>query len=102
MVDVLCKQGNHAAAVRLEEWWNAFVRAGISLLCGYAIDDFDDDVSATPLRTICRQHSQVIPAEAVTDAPADRTSSDQIAILQQRARALDRCSPASRLPPKPP
>ncbi len=90
-VDVLCKEGNHAAAARLEELWNArFVRPGISVLCGYAMDDFDDDVSATRLRTICRQHSQVIPAEGVTDAPDDRTRSEQIAILQQRARALDR------------
>jgi CheY-like chemotaxis protein len=91
MVDVLCKEGNHAAAAWLEDLWNArFARPGISVLCGYAIAGFDDDVGATRLQAICRQHTQVIPAEGVTDAPDDRTRSEQIAILQQRARALDR------------
>lgn len=91
MVDVLCKEGNHAAAVQLEELWNA-VSAGdrMSVICGYAIEDFDDDMSATQLRAVCRQHTHVIPAEGFTDAPDDRARFEQVALLQQRARALDR------------
>jgi CheY-like chemotaxis protein len=90
-VDVLCKEGNLAAAVRLEELWNTlFVGLGMSVLCGYAIDGFDDDVSAKQLRAICRHHTHVIPTEGITDAPDDRTKFEQMAILQHSARALGR------------
>jgi hypothetical protein len=35
MVDVLCQAGNHAAAIRLEELWNATAaRTAVSVLCG--------------------------------------------------------------------
>lgn len=91
MVDVLCHAGNHAAAARLEELWNE-MRAGqrIAVLCGYAIDRFDDDVKASEFGAICREHTHVIPAEGFTDAPDDRTRLERVARLQQRARALDR------------
>jgi CheY-like chemotaxis protein len=90
-VDVLCKEGNHAAAVGLEELWNTmFAGLGMSVLCGYAIDGFDDDVSAKHLRAICGQHTHVIPTERVTDAPDDRTRFEQIAILEHSARVLGR------------
>lgn len=90
-VDVLCKEGNHAAAARLEELWNTlFVELGMSVLCGYAIASFDDDVSAKQFRAICAQHTHVIPTEGITDAPDDRSRLEQIAILQHSARALGR------------
>lgn len=91
MVDVLCQAGNHAAATRLEQLWNE-MGAGqrIALLCGYAIDGFDDDVNASQFGAICREHTHVIPAEGFTDAPDDRTRLERVARLQQRARALDR------------
>ena len=69
------------------------------MLCGYAIESFDDDANADPLRTICRQHTHVIPAEGFTDAPDDRTRLEHVALLQQRARALDRV--LAREPPAP-
>jgi CheY-like chemotaxis protein len=99
MVDVLCREGNHAAAVQLEELWNA-VSAGwrVSVICGYAMEDFDDDMSATQLRGVCRQHTHVIPAEGFTDAPDDRARFEQVALLQQRARALDRALARERPP----
>jgi CheY-like chemotaxis protein len=91
MVDVLCQEGNHVAAARLEELWNE-MRAGqrITVLCGYAINRFDDDVNASEFGAICREHTHVIPAEGFTDAPDDRTRLERVARLQQRARALDR------------
>ena len=91
MVDVLCKAGNHEAATRLEQLWNER-REGkrIAVLCGYAIEGFDDDVNASRFGTICREHTHVIPAEGFTDAPDDRTRLERVARLQQRARALDR------------
>jgi CheY-like chemotaxis protein len=89
MVDVLCRAGNHLAAIGLEELWNAlFSGRDISVLCAYALSDFDDDVRANHFRAVCRQHSDVIPAEGFTDAPDDRTRLEWVASLQQRARAL--------------
>jgi len=89
MVDLMCKAGNHAAALRLEEVWNS-LSAGqaMAAMCGYAIDDFDHDVHATTFQAICRQHTHVFPTEAFLEAPDDRTRFEQIACLEQRARAL--------------
>jgi CheY-like chemotaxis protein len=90
MVDALCKDGNHAAAITLEELWN-HVSSGerCSVLCGYEIAGFDADLHATQFRAVCRQHTHVIPTESFTDAPDDRTKCEQVALLQQRVRALD-------------
>lgn len=89
MVDLLCKAGKHTTALRLEEQWNA-MSAGhaISTMCGYAIQEFDRDVHATTFKAICRQHTDVFPTETFTEAPDDRTRLAQIALLEQRARAL--------------
>ena len=96
MVDVLCKAGNHAAALRLEELWNV-LSAGrpVSVMCGYAIEDFDEDLHARTFRPICRQHTHVIPTEVFTEAPDDRTRLEQIAFLEQRARALGHQPPVA-------
>jgi CheY-like chemotaxis protein len=91
MVDVLCRRGNHAAAVLLEELWNSpSAKNRTSVLCGYAIESFDDDVNASQLRQVCRQHSHVIPTEGFTNAPDERTRLEHVALLQQRSRALER------------
>jgi len=90
MADVLCRQGNHAAAHDLEALWNAhFPEPAFKVLCGYAIEDFDHDAQAQTFRAICRQHSHVIPTEDFTDAADERARLEQVALLQQRARALD-------------
>ena len=69
MADVLCRQGNYAAAENLEELWNAhFPEPAFKVLCGYAIEDFDHDAQAQTFRAICRQHTYVIPAEDLPDA----------------------------------
>jgi CheY-like chemotaxis protein len=86
MVDVLCKQGNHAAALHLEQLWNVhFAEPAFSVLCGYAIEEFDHDTEA--FRAICRQHTHVIPTEDFTDAADERARFEQVALLQQRVRA---------------
>lgn len=68
MVDVLCREGNHAAAIRLEGLWNDRVGADrVAVLCGYSIHTFDQQENAGPLRTICSQHTHITPTEAFTD-----------------------------------
>lgn len=98
MVDVLCKAGNFPAAIGLEELWNRQCASNaFSLLCGYAIDDFDEDVRGNQFRAVCGQHTHVIPAEGFTDAPDDRTRFEWVASLQQRARGLS--AALARQPP---
>jgi len=99
MVDLLCERGDHLAAVRMEELWNA-QRLGRtwSVLCAYALEGFDDDVNGHQFRAVCREHSHVVPAESFTNAPDDRTRFEHVALLQQRTRALKR----SLAPPAPP
>jgi CheY-like chemotaxis protein len=92
MTDVLCKQGNHAGAVRFEELWNGLSAAyqPIAVMCSFALQDFDDDEAARQLRAICRQHTHVVPAESFSDAADARASYEQVVFLQQRSRALGR------------
>jgi CheY-like chemotaxis protein len=89
MAGTLCRRGNHAAAVRLEELWNTlFAGPDVAVLCSYSLDDFDDDVRANQFRAVCRQHTHIVPTEGFTDAPDDRSRFEWVAFLQQRARSL--------------
>jgi len=89
MVDLLCRMGNHAAALRVEELWNLlFGNAGLVVMCSYALRDFDTDLLANHFRAICRQHTHVIPTEGFTGASDERSRFEQVACLQQRVRAL--------------
>lgn len=63
MVDVLWKDGNPTAAVRLEELWNALsADYHFTLLCGYAIDNFMSAEHGAAFERICGQHHHVVPA----------------------------------------
>ncbi len=90
MVDVLCRSGNAAAAMRLEDLWNELGRRySFALLCAYSMGNFESEAHATLFADTCRRHGQVTPAEsyeATADVDARRR---QIAELQQRARALE-------------
>ncbi|MGH7468945.1 MAG: ATP-binding protein [Longimicrobiales bacterium] len=87
-VNVLCHEGNSAAALRLEELWNELaLQHPMRLLCGYAFDNFQNDADTAPFLEICRQHRQVIPA------PLHSTTADararELCYLQQRARVVN-------------
>jgi CheY-like chemotaxis protein len=89
-VDELCRTGNHAAALRMEELWNAhFADPGISVMCGYSLAAFDNETDISRIRNICRVHTQVLPPEGFTAAD-ERTRSELITVLQHRARVLDK------------
>ena len=71
MVDILWQDGNTAAAIRLEEYWNELGRLQtFSLFCAYALDHLDAGAYAG-LHSICKTHTHFIP---VSDAEGfDRT-----------------------------
>jgi hypothetical protein len=62
MVDILWQEGNTAAALRLEEYWNELGRLQtFSLFCAYALDHLDVRAYAG-LHSICKTHTHFIPA----------------------------------------
>jgi CheY-like chemotaxis protein len=90
MADLLCKVGNHAAAIQIEQLWNAACAGPrYAVMCGYCLQTFDADIYGHQFRSVCRRHTHVLPAEGFADAPDDRARFEQVARLQQRVRALD-------------
>lgn len=89
MVDLLWADGNADAAIRLEELWNDLATAhDFVLLCAYALGHFSESSDADAFRTVCKQHTQVIPTEQYALA-SDETRLLEISLLQQRALALE-------------
>jgi excisionase family DNA binding protein len=89
MVGLLVEEGNHAAAVRLEELWNELrTTHAFSLLCGYPLDGFSGESLAELLGDVCAEHSHIVPAESYTAivGPDDRLRA--IAKLQQQSLSL--------------
>jgi hypothetical protein len=59
MVNVLWKEGNRDAAIRLEMLWNKLAqRYGFALLCGYSMGNFYKETQG--FEDICREHTHVI------------------------------------------
>jgi hypothetical protein len=68
MVDVLWKDGQQDAAIRLEMLWNQLANTqGFSLLCGYAMGSFYKDAN---VQEVCRHHTHVVSADGTMCAVA--------------------------------
>jgi len=68
MVDLLWKNGEQEAAIRLEILWNQLANTkAFSLLCGYAMGHFYKDAS---VQEICRHHTHVVSADGEMSAVA--------------------------------
>jgi signal transduction histidine kinase len=90
MVDLLWRDGNSRAAIRLEELWNdAGKDHGFALLCAYVMGNFYNEGDASRFMEVCRTHSHVIPTEAFTQLDDPHARLREISLLQQRARALE-------------
>jgi PAS domain S-box-containing protein len=90
MVSLLWAEGRHEAAIRLEELWNDLAAAhSFSLLCAYPMAGFDDHEHGSSFLHICNAHSEVRPAESFAEAAAPAELRRQVALLQQRAAALE-------------
>ena len=58
MVDVLWKDGQSVAAIKLEMLWNRLANThDFSLLCGYAMGNFYKDAT---IDDVCRHHTHVV------------------------------------------
>lgn len=91
MVAVLWEQGNHAAALCLEEFWNDVLKQfpDVSLYCAYPTQIIDGQSFGKEFLEICQQHSHVI----TTDAYSLHTTLDKqlqtISLLQQQASTFE-------------
>jgi PAS domain S-box-containing protein len=89
MVDLLWKDGNVVAAVRLEQLWNELADLhAFLLLCAYSMSNFDRADHHESFALICGEHEQVIPTERYTQAD-ECARLLEVSMLQQRARALE-------------
>jgi len=90
MVDLLWRDGNHDAAMRLEELWNGLAEThAFSLLCAYAMDGFRIVSDRAQFDRICRAHTHVVPTERFRPEDSVGVRQREIARLQQRALSLE-------------
>jgi PAS domain S-box-containing protein len=90
MVALLFKSGNAEATAALEELWNTLVQThSFQLCCAYALADFNRETHLEPFHRICALHSHVLPAESYDRRANAREQDRQLAVLQQRAAALE-------------
>ncbi|HEV7681111.1 MAG TPA: ATP-binding protein [Pyrinomonadaceae bacterium] len=90
MVGLLWSQGNHSAAIRLEEFWNDLQQVhSFSLFCAYPMNGFGGEKFIEPYSNVCGVHSRVIPSESYASIPDLDARLRAIALLQQKARSLE-------------
>src|SRR5688500_7202628 len=90
MVDLLWRDGNPEAAVRLEELWNDLSTLyPFTLLCAYPMGNFYKESDARLFDHVCATHGHVFPAESFNRGGDDDARMREIAALQQRAATLE-------------
>jgi len=90
MVDLLWRDGNPRAAIRLEELWAAAVEErSMSLLCTYRSDNFREPGDSTGFANVCRTHTHVMPSESFSQLGDSESRLREISLLQQQARMLE-------------
>ena len=90
MVDILLHLGNAVGTTQLEELWCELIAGSpIQLYCAYQLSRFDHPRHRDTLRTICRRHTHVLPAESFDEGLDSEEQRRRIAELQQAAAALE-------------
>lgn len=90
MVDLLWLDGRHDAAIKLEELWNELgLVHSFSLLCAYGMGNFREPGHVERFQQICGTHTHVLPAETYPRYGDMQECLREIALLQQRAHALE-------------
>jgi signal transduction histidine kinase/ActR/RegA family two-component response regulator len=90
MVALLWANGEHQAAIRLEEMWNDLQQAHtFSLFCAYPMNGLGGHQFTEPHSGVCTAHSRVIPAESYAGLDDQDERLRAIAKLQQKAASLE-------------
>ena len=89
MVDLLWRDGNRDAAIKLEGLWNEIgALYPFDLLCAYVMDNFYKESDGAEFARICNVHTQAKPVERYARISDEVTRQREVAILHQRALAL--------------
>lgn len=90
MVNLIAANAEHEAAICLEEFWNRLARIQpMSIFCGYRIGVFARAADGQAFLNVCNAHSRVSPAESYTPPANAHEHYRAIAMLQQKAMALE-------------
>jgi PAS domain S-box-containing protein len=90
MVALLWAAEDADAAVQLEHFWNQLAQTHtFQLYCSYPLHLFSRAEDSKVIERICAEHTQVIPTESYVDAASEQDRFRAIALLQQKAGALD-------------
>jgi signal transduction histidine kinase len=90
MVTLLLMSRNTAAAIQLEQFWNHLAAThSFSLRCAYPMGRFERAEHGEAFAGICAEHTGVMPAESYSELNSGYDRLRGIAILQQKAQALD-------------
>jgi hypothetical protein len=89
MVGVLWEAGRFAAAIRLEELWNALLAGGgFRLFCAYPIDVCGDAFTPADVDAVMATHTHVVPAESGLELALDRAIDDVLGSSAATVRPL--------------
>ncbi len=90
MVGLLCSRRNYAAAIRLEDFWNALrEQYPFSLFCAYPMSELSTPSATQNMAQICSGHVRVIPDESYTSLSNADERLRAIAALQQKTKHLE-------------
>lgn len=90
IVALLVAEGNHEAAIRVEQLWNGLAKThSFQLHCAYPMGLFSDERDGGTLEKICSEHSLVSPTEQYGAQGTDQERLRAVVLLQQKAEALE-------------
>lgn len=101
VANTLWRAGNTAAAIRVEEFWNALaVTTPVSLYCGYTMDTHSENSYAGPLEELGRTHSDILgtPEDEQFGLALDRASKEIFGISLTPLAGLSRGDATRRFP----
>lgn len=90
MAGLLCSEGKQQTAIRMEQLWSDLAKIhSCSLLCAYPMSAFSKEEDGKSFNDVCAAHSHVCLAESFTLPTGQDQLRRTIAILQQKANALE-------------
>jgi hypothetical protein len=101
IANALWQAGNTAAAIQVEDFWNALAGTyPISLYCGYTMDTQSEHSYAAPLEELGRTHSDILgtPEDEEFGVALDRASKEIFGIALTQMAGLTKQDETRRFP----
>ncbi|HZE93318.1 MAG TPA: MEDS domain-containing protein [Gemmatimonadales bacterium] len=101
IANALWQAGNTAAAIQVEDYWNALAATlQFSLYCGYTMDTQSEHSYAAPLEELGRTHSDILgtPEDEEFGVALDRASKEMFGIALTQMAGLSKQDETRRFP----